>query len=145
MLGFMGDATGAETLADIVSGKVKIATFENGGAFGNGAKSMDGFMIALGRTKAPCALDPLLARLKLVIPEASVTSIRGVCLSLEALGASAAAPALADCLKRKGNHGFYVRKPTDLPPQGGYGPGPEMDNCVRGQLTNVPECAIMHT
>ena len=119
MLGFMGDATGAETLADIVSGKVKIATFENGGAFGNGAKSMDGFMIALGRTKAPCALDPLLARLKLVIPEASVTSIRGVCLSLEALGAPAAAPALADCLKQKGNFGFAVRKPTDLPPQGG--------------------------
>ena len=82
----MGDATGAETLADIVSGKVKIATFENGGAFGNGAKSMDGFMIALGRTKAPCALDPLLARLKLVIPEASVTSIRGVCLSRGAGG-----------------------------------------------------------
>ena len=131
MLGFLGDATGAETLAGIVSGKVKIETFENGGAFGNGAKSMDGFMIALGRTKAPCALEPLLARLGQVTPGASVTSVRGVCLSLEALGAPAAAPALAACLRQKGNYGFAVRKPTDLPPQGGYGLGPEMDNCVR--------------
>lgn len=131
MLGFMGDATGAETLADIVSGKRKIIPFANEGAFGHATLSMDGFMIALGRTRAPCALQPLLMRLAMIKPGQSVTAIRAVCLSLEALGSPEAAPGLAACLKMDGYHGFAVKKPTDLPPQGGYGLGPEMDNCIR--------------
>ena len=30
-----------------------------------------------------------------------------------------------------GHHGFAVKRAIDLPPQGGYGLGPEMDNCIR--------------
>ena len=50
---------------------------------------------------------------------------------MEALGDPRAAPALAKCLKQKGLHGFAVSDPRVLPPQGGYGLGPEMDNCLR--------------
>lgn len=56
---------------------------------------------------------------------------RGICLALEARGDPAAAPGLAACLKMEGYHGFAVKKAADLAPLGGYGLGPEMDNCIR--------------
>ena len=132
MLGFLGDATGAETLAEIVSGTVKIADCRRPGAFGGGGNGMDGFMIALGRTKAPCAREPLVRRLGKSGPACSLNELRALCLSLEALGDPAAAPGLAACLKAEGNHGFSCDDWRKLPPTGGYGHGAvEYDNAIR--------------
>lgn len=129
MLGFLGDATGTEILADIVSGRRKIITFDRTGAFGGGGQPMIGYMIALGRTKAKSALAPLLKALSGVKPGASMLTVRGPTLALEALGDPEAAPALAEKLKVFGAHA--VEKATDLPPLGGYGLGPEMDACIK--------------
>jgi len=129
MLGFLGDAAGAEILAEIVSGKRKIIPFNRAGAFGGGGQPMIGYMIALGRTKSKVALAPLLKVLSGVNPGASVLAVRGPTLALEALGDPEAAPALSEKLKAFGSHA--VEKATDLPPLGGYGLGPESDDCIR--------------
>jgi len=90
---------------------------------------MIGYMIALGRTKSKVALAPLLKVLSGVNPGASVLAVRGPTLALEALGDPEAAPALSEKLKAFGSHA--VEKATDLPPLGGYGLGPESDDCIR--------------
>ena len=131
MLGFLGDATGIETLIDIVNGRTPIRPVRRRGSFGGGGNGMDGFLIALGRTKDARALEPILRHLAKVRPGAPVGEVRGVTLALEALGNSGAAPALAKCLRLDGFHGWAVSDPATLPPQGGYGLGPEMDNCIR--------------
>ena len=130
-LGLFGDASGVETLLDIVKGTTRIRKIRTRGSFGGGSNAMTGFMIALGRTKDPRACDALLPYLKPIHPGASLNSIRDVTLALEALGDPRAAPALAKCLRQKGLHGSAVSDPRTLPPQGGYGLGPEMDNCLR--------------
>ena len=130
-LGLFGDAAGAATLADIVDGREKIVPVRKTGSFGGGGDLMEGFMIALGRTRDPRAVGPLLKRLEAMNPAAPIGTVRSVTLALEALGSPAAAPGLAKCLEAKVNHGFAVSRATDLPPQGGYGLGPEMDNCIR--------------
>lgn len=129
MLGFLGDAAGADILAGIVSGKRKIIPFDRAGAFGGGGQPMIGYMIALGRSRSKAALAPLLKALSGVNPGASMLAVRGPTLALEALGDPDAAPALAEKLKAFGAHA--VGKATDLPPLGGYGLGPEMDACIK--------------
>ena len=130
-LGIFGDATGVETLLAVVKGTEPVRKVRKRGAFGGVSDTTVGFMIALGRTKDPRACDVLLEHLKTIRPESSLNAIRHVTLALEALGDPRAAPALAKCLQQKGLHGFAVSDPRTLPPQGGYGLGPEMDNCLR--------------
>ena len=130
-LGYFGDATGVETLLGLVTNKEKCAIPNRKGAFGGGRTGMNAWMLALGRTKDRRALAPLLRQLKKLGPNPSVASVRGVTLALEALGDPGAAPALAACLSQPGLHGFAVKDFRELPPQGGYGLGPEMDNCIR--------------
>ena len=132
-LGLMGDATGADTLLAVVRHDEKIAKLSGvrGGAFGGGNQGIDGFLVALGRTRDPRALEPLVERLKAVPEKSPVVALRGPTLALEALGDPKAAPALAEMMKREGWHGFAVRDFRTLQPIGGYGLGPEMDNCIR--------------
>ena len=131
MLGLLGDPSGAATLAKIVSGEMPIRGVTRAGAFGSQHRFIDGFMVALGRTKSDLALKPLLERAESLEPGARVASVRGVCLALEELADSRAAPTLARCLMAEGNHGFSVSSLDALPPLGGYGLGPEMENCIR--------------
>ena len=131
-LGLLGDATGADTLLRVVRGEETIVVSgEAGGSFGGGSRSMDGFLVALGRTRDPQALEPLVKRLAAVTPDHPVMALRGPTLALEALASPAAAPALAASLKKPGFHGFAVGDFRQLPPLGGYGLGAETDNCIR--------------
>ena len=130
-LGYLGDATGTETLLGLVTGRTKCAIPNRTGAFGGGRTGLFAWMQALGRTKDRRALAPLLYQLKKLGPNPTVAAVRGVTLALEALGDPGAAPALAACLSQPGLHGFAVKDFRELPPQGGYGLGPEMDNCIR--------------
>ena len=60
-----------------------------------------------------------------------VDAVRGPTLAAEALGSPLLAPLLAECLKKPGNHGFSRSDAKTLPPLGGYGLGPDMDDCLR--------------
>ena len=132
-LGLMGDATGAELLADVVSGRVAFKPSKRPGAFGvgRGLLPMEGFLIALGRTRAPCAVEPIRGKLADVKPGLPLKGLRGIVIACEELGSPELAPLLSGCLKMDGCHGFAVKSVSDLPPQGGYGAGDEMVNCLK--------------
>ena len=130
-LGILGDATGAKRLAEIVSGEKRQLRLRAGHCYGGGSMDGIGMMLALGRTKSKRALAPLLGRLAEVNGGSSLASVRAVTLGLEALGDPRAAEPLAKMLEKPGFSGWAVDDFRKLPPQGGYGLGPEMDRCLR--------------
>lgn len=132
LLGLLGDATGAETLTDLVAGRVPFARLRKGVSYCGEIYDRIGLSIALGRTKAPCALQPLIGQLRRVDPAtAPFRLVRTATLGLEALGDPRAARPLAEALARPGVGGWARRTPKELSPLGGYGVGPEMDRCLR--------------
>ena len=91
MLGILGDSTGAKRLADSLEGKVKRFRLRKGDAYGGEGMDRIGLPLALGRTKAPCALRPLLNLLAETDPvKGDLRDVRAVTLALEALGDPAA-------------------------------------------------------
>ena len=66
ILGIMGDATGAETLARQIDGRdepIKINVLEQT-AYGRRMGERDALIVGLGRTKSPLAVEPLLHELE---------------------------------------------------------------------------------
>jgi len=134
MLGLLGDPTGAEVLAEIVSRKREIVVTRHGrnyGEYKNGGDNPLGFMVALGRTRSPLALKPLLRELDALSVTSAIHQVRAVTLSLEALGSPAAAAKLAAKLREPDMGGHAVTDWHRLPPQGGYGGDPAMEKCIR--------------
>ncbi len=130
-LGLLGDGTGAKLLAKIVSGECRRLHLRTGKYYGGGGMDAIGMQLSLGRTKSHCALSPLLEKLSEVNLSSPLAEVRAVTLGLEALGDPAAAEPLAKLLERPGFSGWAVDDFRKLPPQGGYGLGPEMDRCLR--------------
>ena len=132
MLGILGDSTGAKRLADSLEGKVKRFRLRKGDAYGGEGMDRIGLPLALGRTKAPCALRPLLNLLAETDPvKGDLRDVRAVTLALEALGDPAAAKPLAQALATPGLGGWSRTKVEELSPLGGYGLNNEMDRCLR--------------
>lgn len=105
ILGMMGDATGAETLAQTVTSMPwdEGWKYRSGGQFGASLSPLDSYIIALARTKSPAALAPVLEKLSQLNPESPEFShFRAVAIALETLGASAAAKPLAELLRKPG-------------------------------------------
>ncbi|HRR33376.1 MAG TPA: FAD-dependent oxidoreductase [Kiritimatiellia bacterium] len=135
VLGIMGDAAGVETLAEVVSGKQPGLGLSLGGehAFGRRMSETDSLIVALGRTKDPRALAPLLAEVAKLDASSAFGRIRAVTLALEALGDPAAARPLAALLAKPGIAGHAKINVTDISPAGGYGgvSGNERTLCLR--------------
>ena len=132
LLGLLGDATGAETLAALVDGEVSFARLRKGVGYCGEAYDRIGLSVALGRTKSPCALAPLVRQLLRVDPVADpFRVVRAATLGLEALGDPRAAKPLAEALSRPGVGGWACARLKDLAPLGGYGVGSEMERCLR--------------
>ncbi len=110
ILGMMGDAAGAQTLAQAVSS----ASWDKGwrytgmGQFGASMSPLDSLIIALGRTRSPLALAPILARVRQLEATNEFSHFRAVAMALEALADPAAAPALAELLRKAGVGGHAV-------------------------------------
>ena len=104
VLGMMGDATGADALARAVSS----ATWDKGwrytgmGQFGACMSPLDSWIIALGRTKSPAALKPILEKLNQLDPATEFSHFRALAIALETLGDKAAAAPLAALLQKPG-------------------------------------------
>ena len=133
LLGLMGDATGAATLAAVVTGKLPISVPQSRpAAFGGGTSDLTAFMIALGRSKDESARDPLLAKLRSVKRPLSMVGFRPYCIAAAELGDPALAPELERFLDLPGVSGHAVRDWKTLSPTGGYGHGSvEYDDAVR--------------
>ena len=133
VLGILGDATGAETLARQIDGRDSEIRLNPKGlpAFGRRMSERDSFIVALGRTKSPLAVKPLLAELAKVDRRSSVVHVRALTLACEQVADPALAPALAAVLRKDGVGG-WSRKGTDaVTPAGGFCSSPESGRCLR--------------
>ena len=133
ILGIMGDATGAETLARQIDGRdepVKINVLEQT-AYGRRMGERDALIVGLGRTKSPLAVEPLLRELEKINGTSSPSHVRAVTLACEAVGDAKLAPALAKALTSP-KMGGHVRKGEQaIVPMGGFGGNPEFARCLR--------------
>ncbi|MBI5386669.1 MAG: FAD-dependent oxidoreductase [Verrucomicrobia bacterium] len=132
ILGMMGDATGAEVLAKAVAA----ASWDKGwrytgmGQFGECMSPLDSLIIALGRTKSPLALPPIIAKVGLLETNAEFSHFRAVALALEALADKSAAKPLADLLQKPGLGGHAV---TTIDAALESNPPSSTDNTTRNQ------------
>ena len=107
ILGMMGDPTGSDTLIEAV----ETAKWDDGwsfkgmGQFGMSISPLDSKIIALGRTKDPEALEPILDLASRLTPESELSHFRAVSMALESLGDPAGAKILANLLKLPGVRG----------------------------------------
>ena len=115
-LGMLGDPTGAPTLAAAVRarGWADGWEFRAMGQFGPSLAPLDAMMIALGRTRATEALEPLLEKARTLDSTVAFSHHRAVALALEALGDPRAAPVLAEVLRRPGMSGHWVTTTADM-------------------------------
>lgn len=105
ILGMMGDATGAETLAKAVAATPswdKGWNYKGMGQFGACVSPFDSQIIALGRTKDKRALAPIIEKVNMLTKSNEFSHFRAVSLALEALGDPGAAKPLAALLQKEG-------------------------------------------
>ncbi|MBE3069215.1 MAG: FAD-dependent oxidoreductase, partial [Planctomycetes bacterium] len=109
ILGMLGDAAGAETLA----AKVRDAgAFDKGwnytgmGQYGRSLSELDSYIVALGRTRDAVALAPILEKVALLDASAEFSHHRACAMALEALGDPRAARPLAALLAKPGMTGY---------------------------------------
>ena len=133
VLGILGDATGAETLARQVDGRDPAIRLNPKGlpAFGRRMSERDSFIVGLGRTRSPLAVQPLLAELAKVDGRTRGPSVRALALACEQMADPAFAPALAAALKKDGMHGWARPGAAAATPAGGFCSSPESGRCVR--------------
>ncbi len=111
VLGMMGDATGAANLAKAVAAKKEWDAgwhYKGMGQYGPNMSPLDSLIIALGRTKSPLALQPILEKAALLTPKSELSHFRAIALALETLGDPGAAKPLADLLRLPGVSGHAV-------------------------------------
>jgi hypothetical protein len=65
-------------------------------------------VVALGRTRSPLALAPILDKTRLLTPDAEFSHFRAVAIALESLGDQAAAKTLAQLLRQPGLGGHAL-------------------------------------
>jgi len=135
VLGILGDATGVETLADVVSGKLPAPNLnlKDEAAFGRRMGELDSYIVALGRTRDRRALAPLLELAGQLNAQSPFARFRAVTLALEALGDPSAARPLAQLLQKPGIGGYAMTDVKAAVPAGGFGAGSgnERNLCLR--------------
>ncbi len=100
VLGMLGDATGVQTLIETVE-EFRELDRDRIDTYFPWVTWLGSYMIALGRTRHPDALQPLLDKLALLqrTEDPAASHYRAVTLALDALGDPRAAPALARLLQ----------------------------------------------
>ncbi len=116
VLGMLGDPAGVETLVDAVRN-----TPEGTGValhwserMGRRMSDLDTYMIALGRTRDPRALPPLLEQAGKMTAASHFMRFRAITLALEPLRAPAAAQALARLLQLEGIRGHAMTSVSEI-------------------------------
>jgi flavin-dependent dehydrogenase len=132
VLGTLGDATGVETLLAAVQDAPEERALSLHWSERMGRRMSDGdcYLIALGRTRDRRALDPLLAKARTLDGRSPFFAFRAVTLALEALGDRAAAPALAELLKKPAVGGHAMTSVSEISANG-YGNGTERNLALR--------------
>jgi hypothetical protein len=118
VLGMLGDATGIETLIEHIRAAEELDEGRIDVYF-PWVTWLDSYMIALGRTKDPRALQPLLEKLTLLAEGkgGQTSHYRALALALEALGNPAAARPLGEAMKKLEVEGMAATETADLTPR----------------------------
>ena len=95
------------------------------GQYGSSMSPLDKVIIALGRTKDPRAVAPIVRLMKELSEASEFSHYRAVGLALEAIASPEAAPALAEMLARPGIRGHVQRSPEEAIKQSGMSPKDE--------------------
>jgi hypothetical protein len=121
IMAMMGDKSGLQTLIDAI----RSLEWESGRPFIVGRCGMsriDSMIVALGNTRDPRALPPILEKLKQLGPKSEFFHHQAVAMALETIGDPAGAKPLAELLAKPGMTGYAVvtikaalAKPTPLP------------------------------
>jgi flavin-dependent dehydrogenase len=122
ILGIMGDPVGADTLVAAVQAR----SWDEGwrytgmGQYGMSMSPLDSLIVALGRTRQAKGLVPILVKVQQLGPEHALSHHRAVALALETLAHPAAAPPLAELLRKPGMTGHAYPNievaTKDIPP-----------------------------
>jgi FAD dependent oxidoreductase/F5/8 type C domain len=116
VLAMLGDASGADTLIRAVTSATAWDEgwkFKAMGQFGASVSPLDSLIIALGRSRDPRALEPIVAKACLLDADSDFSHFRTVAIALESLANPAAARPLADLLQKPGIGGHAVANITD--------------------------------
>ncbi len=120
VLGMMGDATGAEALIEKVRGTPwdRGWNFRGMGQYGASISPLDSHVVALGRTRAPGAVEAVLAKVGELGDGPDFSHCRAVAMALETLADRRAAKPLAELLARPGMTGHALDvAPGEATPQ----------------------------
>lgn len=134
ILGIMGDPTGTDLLAAVV----QAGTWDQGwkytgmGQYGRSISPVDSLIIALGRTRQPQALDPIVEKVRQLGPDDALSHHRAVAIALETLGNPAAAKPLAELLHKPGMTGHAYTRIDDV----------TRDIPASGVDTSTRECSL---
>jgi HEAT repeat protein len=116
ILALLGDSSGAEDLAAAVATATDWDAgwdFRAMGQFGSDMSRLDCTVVALGRTRHPAALEPILRLAAKLGSSQDFSHHRATALALEALGDPRAAPVLAAALRRPGMGAHVLASPAD--------------------------------
>jgi hypothetical protein len=108
ILAVLGDGCGVDALVEEVG---RAARFDKGwnytgmGQFGMSMSGLDSYIMALGRTRDPRALGPVLEKIELLDAGVEFSHHRAVALALESFADRSAAPRLAALLSKPGMTG----------------------------------------
>jgi len=132
ILGMMGDGAGAQVLADAVAARQwdKGWNYTGMGQFGPCMSPQDSLLIALGRTKSPAALKPILEKVGQLDTKSEFSHFRAIAMALETLADKSAAQPLAELLRKPGLGGHAV---TNIDVALEANPPSRTDTSVRNQ------------
>lgn len=132
ILGMMGDGAGAQVLADAVNAKPWDPgwRYTGMGQFGPCMSPLDSLIIALGRTRSPAAVKPLVEKAGQLNPDSEFSHFRAIAMALETLADKSAARPLAELLQKPGLRGHAV---TSIDAALEANPRSSTDNTVRNQ------------
>jgi len=107
ILGMLGEAIGADTLADAVASRQwdKGWNYTGMGQYGASLSDVDSLIIALGRTRDKRALGVIVEKVKDLDAGSEFSHCRAVAMGLESLGDPGGAKALLELLKKPGMTG----------------------------------------
>ncbi len=118
ILGMLSDATGTNTLLDVIGSREwdKGWNFTGMGQYGASISELDSLIIALGRTRDKRAVKSILEKVGQLDDKSEFSHCRAVAMALETLGDRAAAKPLAQLLKKPGimEHAFTEIKDARL-------------------------------
>ena len=108
IMGWMGDATGSESLIESIIGSDwdKGWIFTGMGQYGGSLSPLDSRIVALGKIRDTRGIQPILNKLAQLDSTKEFSHHRAVALALEYMGDPSAAKALAAHLRKPGMSGF---------------------------------------